>query len=119
MISEDNGRTYTFNPRESGENASKYYFQLTNVKNDRESFDALLEFDGSKDSGYSRKTASNNEYGKNDYLMPNISKLDTRTNAFLIMDKKWDDNAMREIVSGQLEYAKNSMQRIKQRAAGG
>ena len=88
VISEDNGRTYTFNPRESGENASKYYFQLTNVKNDRESFDALLEFDGSKDSGYSKKTASNNEYGKNDYLMPNISKLDTRTNAFLIMDKK-------------------------------
>ena len=72
VISEDNGRTYTFNPRENGENASKYYFQLTNVKNDRESFDALLEFDGSKGSGYSRKTASNNEYGKNDYLMPNI-----------------------------------------------
>ena len=118
VISEDNGRTYTFNPRESGENASKYYFQLTNVKNDRESFDALLEFDGSKDSGYSRKTASNNEYGKNDYLMPNISKLDTRTNAFLIMDKKWDDNAMREIVSGQLEYAKKQYAEDKTEGSG-
>lgn len=106
VISKDNGRTYKFNPRESGDNASKYYFELTNVKNDHESFDALLEFDGSRDSGYKKKTASNNEYGKNDYLMPNISKLDTRTNAFLIMDKNWDDNAMKEIVSGQLEYAR-------------
>ncbi|QCU03306.1 type II secretion system protein [Blautia sp. SC05B48] len=118
VISEDNGRTYTFNPRENGENASKYYFQLTNVKNDVESFDALLEFDGSKDSGYSKKTASNNEYGKNDYLMPNISKLDTRTNAFLIMDKKWDDNAMREIVSGQLEYAKKKYAEDKTEGSG-
>lgn len=105
VISTDNGKTYTFNPRETGENASKYYFQLTDVNNDKDSFDALVEFDGSKTSGYKKKTVTNNEYGKNDYLMPNISKLDTKTNAFLIMDKNWDENAMKEIVSGQLTYA--------------
>ena len=105
VISTDNGKTYKFNPRETGENASKYYFQLTDLKNDQESFDALIEFDGSKSSGYSKKTATNNDYGKNDYLMPNISKLDTKTNAFLIMDKNWDENAMKEIVTGQKEYA--------------
>lgn len=105
VISTDNGKTYTFNPRESGENASKYYFELTDVENYHESFDALVEFDGSKTSGYKKKTVTNNEYGRNDYLMPNISKLDTKTNAFLIMDKNWDDNAMKEITTGQLEYA--------------
>ena len=102
VISTDNGKTYTFNPRESGENASKYYFELTDVENYHESFDALVEFDGSKTSGYKKKTVTNNEYGRNDYLMPNISKLDTKTNAFLIMDKNWDENAMKEITTGQL-----------------
>ena len=105
VISTDNGKTYTFNPRETGENASRYYFELTDLENDHENFDALIELDGSKTSGYKKKTAVNDEYGKNDYLMPNISKLDTRTNAFLIMDKNWDDNAIKGIAAGQLEYA--------------
>lgn len=106
VISTDNGRTYKFNPREKGNNASKYYFELTNMESDHEKFDALIQVDGSSSSGYKKKTVTNNEYGKNDYLMPNISKLDTKTNAFLIMGQNWDDNAMKEIVSGQLEYAK-------------
>lgn len=105
VISTDNGKTYTFNPRESGDNASKYYFQLTDVNSDLESFDALIEFDGSKSSGYKKKTATNSEYGKNDILMPNISKLDTKTNALLIMGKNWDEDAMKTMVTAQNEYA--------------
>lgn len=105
VISLDDGVTYEFNPRQSGENESKYYFQLTNVANHRETFDALIEFDGGRTSGYKKKTASNAEEGKNDYLSPNIAKLDTKTNAFLIMEKQWDENAMRAMVQEQLRAA--------------
>ena len=52
-----------------------------------------------------KKTATNNEEGKNDYLAPNISKLDTKTNAFLIMGKNWDENAMNVIATEQLQAA--------------
>ena len=97
--------TYEFNPRKTGENASKYYFELTNVTNNHESFDALVEFNGGKDSGYKKKTATNNEEGKNDYLAPNIAKLDTKTNAFLIMKKNWDENAMNQIAERQKQAA--------------
>ena len=38
--------------------------------------------------------------------MPNISKLDTESNAFLIMPQNWDENAMKAIVQGQAEYAR-------------
>lgn len=88
VISTDNGKTYKFNPRKTGDNASKYYFELTNVTNNHETFDALVEFDGSKTSGYKKKTATNNEEGKNDYLAPNISKLDTTYNAPFIVEKQ-------------------------------
>ncbi len=87
VISKDGGKTYEFNPRTSGENASKYYFELTNIENDKESFDALVTFDGSKTSGYKKKTSTNTETGKNDYEMPNISKIDSKTNALLIEEK--------------------------------
>ena len=73
VISTDNGKTYKFNPRKNGDNASKYYYELTNVNNNHETFDALVTFDGSKDSGYKKKTSTNSEEGKNDYLAPNIS----------------------------------------------
>ena len=105
VISTDNGKTYKFNPRETGDNASKYYFELTNVTNNHETFDALVTFDGSKDSGYKKKTSTNNEEGKNDYLAPNISKLDTKSNAFLIMPQNWDENAMKQLVTAQNEKA--------------
>lgn len=88
VISTDNGKTYKFNPRKTGDNASKYYFELTNVNNNHETFDALVTFDGSKTSGYKKKTATNNEEGKNDYLAPNISRLDTTFNAPFIVEKK-------------------------------
>ena len=39
------------------------------------------------------------------YDVPNISKLDTESNAFLIMPQNWDENAMKAIVQGQTEYA--------------
>ena len=70
VISYDDGKTYKFNANDT----DKYYYSMSNVKNLHETFDVLVEFDGSEDSGYKKKIASNNEYGKNDYLSPNISK---------------------------------------------
>lgn len=105
VISKDDGVTYEFNPRKTGDNASKYYFELTNVTNNHETFDALVEFNGGKSSGYKKKTATNNEEGKNDYLAPNIAKLDTKTNAFLIMGKNWDESAMKQILVDQKQKA--------------
>lgn len=101
VISKDGGATYLLNPRTKGENASRYYFQMTNVTNLHETFDVLAEFDGSSTSGY-KKDSILDEDQKNDYLMPNIAKLDTRTNAFLIMEKMWDENAMKTMTANQL-----------------
>ena len=106
VISTDNGKTYKFNPRNTGDNESKYYFELTNVNNNHETFDALVTFDGSQSSGYKKKTTTNSEEGKNDYLAPNISKLDTKSNAFLIMPQTWDENAMQQLVNAQEVNAK-------------
>ena len=106
VISTDNGKIYKFNPRNTGDNESKYYFELTNVNNNHETFDALVTFDGSQSSGYKKKTTTNSEEGKNDYLAPNISKLDTKSNAFLIMPQTWDENAMQQLVNAQEVNAK-------------
>ena len=100
ILSTDSGKTYTFLPKTKGTSASKYYFSMENVKNQKNTFDALVEFDGSKSSGY-KKGSSSKVSGKNDYLMPNISKLDTEKNAFLIMDKDWDKNAMDTMIKEQ------------------
>ena len=54
----------------------------------RETFDALVEFDGSESSGYKEKTVTGTGTGKNDYLAPKISDMDSKTNAFLIMVQK-------------------------------
>lgn len=101
VISTDGGKTYKFNPRKKGANASKYYFEMTNVATDHNSFDVLAEFDGSEDSGYKEKTVSGTGEGKNDYLAPNISDMDSKSNAFLIMPKTWDEDAMKQMVAGQ------------------
>lgn len=101
VISHDDGKTYKFNANDT----DKYYYSMSNVKTLHETFDVLVEFDGSEDSGYKKKTASNNEYGKNDYLSPNIAKLDTKKNAFLIMEKDWDKKAMNEMIEKQYSYA--------------
>lgn len=100
ILSIDKGKTYTFLPRTKGANASKYYFSMEGIKNQKNTFDALVEFDGSKTSGY-KKSASSKKTGKNDYLMPNISKLDTEKNAFLIMGKDWDQNAIDTMIENQ------------------
>lgn len=105
IISEDNGKTWTFNPRTTGKNKSKYYFQIAGLQSGSEEFDALVTFDGSTDSGYSNQTTSKTGTGKNDYEMPNISHLDTKTNAFLIMPMNWDENAMETIAAKQYEEA--------------
>lgn len=94
VISKDDGKTYKFNANDT----DKYYYVMSGVENENETFDVLVEFDGSADSGYKKKTASNNTYGKNDYLAPNISKLDTKKNAFLIMEKDWDKESMEKYV---------------------
>ena len=104
ILSIDKGKTYTFLPRTKGSNASKYYFSMEGIKNQNNTFDTLVEFDGSKSSGY-KKNASGKKAGKNDYLMPNISKLNTEKNAFLIMDQDWDQNAMETMLKEQLAEA--------------
>ena len=106
IISEDNGKTWTFNPRTTGKNKSKYYFEIAGLQSGTEEFDALVTFDGSTDSGYSTQTTSKAGTGKNDYEVPNISHLDTKTNAFLIMPMNWDESAMETIASLQLERAR-------------
>lgn len=106
ILSTDKGKTYTFLPRTKGTNTSKYYFSMEGLKNQNNTFDALIEFDGSKSSGY-KKSASSKKTGKNDYLMPNISKLDTDKNAFLIMDKDWDKSAMESMIATQKTTAEN------------
>lgn len=102
VISHDGGNSYKFNANKT----DKYYYTMTNVEMLHNRYDVLVEFDGSKDSGYKKKTLTNNEYGKNDYLSPNISKLDSKKNAFLIMEKNWDKKAMHELIIKQNEYAK-------------
>lgn len=97
VISTDGGKTYKFNPRKKGKNASKYYFELTDVNADYESFDALVEFDGSTDSGYKEKTtAANTGNGKNDYLAPNISDMDSKTNALLTEEQYPNKESLRD-----------------------
>lgn len=102
VISHDSGKSYKFNANKT----DKYYYTMTNVKTLHDKFDVLVEFDGSQDSGYKKKTVANNEYGKNDYLSPNITKLDSKKNAFLIMEKNWDENAMNELITKQCDYAR-------------
>lgn len=97
VISKDAGKTYKFNANDT----DKYYYMMSNLQNLKETFDVLVEFDGSEDSGYKKKKASNNTYGKNDYLAPNISKLDTKKNAFLIMERDWDKEAMNQMIESQ------------------
>ena len=77
---------------------------MEGIRNQNNTFDALIQFDGSKTSGYKKDTSSK-KTGKNDYLMPNISKLDTEKNAFLIMDQDWDENAMQTMIKEQLVEA--------------
>ncbi|NSF73855.1 type II secretion system protein [Blautia wexlerae] len=94
VISTDGGKTYKFNPRKSGENASKYYFELSNVTNNYETFDALIQFDGSSSSGYKNGNNNSAEKEKNDYLSPNIANLDTKSNILFIVPK---DKYLKEI----------------------
>ena len=112
ILSTDKGKTYTFLPKTKGSNASKYYFSMEGIKDQNNTFDALVEVDGSKSSGY-KKNASGKKTGKNDYLMPNISKLNTEKNAFLIMDQDWDQNAMETMLKEQLAEAQKKYREEK------
>lgn len=89
VISKDDGITYIFNPRKKGIYSSKYFFELTNVKSSEDSyetFDALIKFDGSK-SSYYKKESTVDEDEKNDYEMPSIAKLNTKTDAIISIEK--------------------------------
>lgn len=94
VISKDDGVTYTLNPREKGSYASRYYFELRNVKSAEDShevFDALIKFDGSKSSGYKKENNMEKDQ-KNDYEIPSIAKLNTKTDAIISIEKEqwWD-----------------------------
>ena len=54
-----------------------------------------------KASGYKEKDCAGTGNGKNDYLAPKISDMDSKTNAFLIMPRNWDEEAMQQMVAGQ------------------
>ena len=75
------------------------------MTNNHESFDALIEFDGSSDSGYKKKTVTNNEQGKNDYLSPNISNLDTKSNILFIVPKGKYLDKFKDMVKKQYQVA--------------
>lgn len=104
VLSEDGGKTFTFNPRQRGTNTSKYYFEMLNVTNKHETFDVQVTFDGSKDVNYKKKDILS-EDEKNDYESPNIAKLDNKKNGFLIMNKVWDETALINMIETQWQAA--------------
>ena len=63
-----------------------------------------MEFDGSKSSGY-KKNTSGKKAGKNDYLMPNISKLNNRKECIFDSWIRLDQNAMETMLKEQLAEA--------------
>lgn len=89
VISRDGGITYKLNPRKEGAYASKYFFELTDVRSSSDShekFDALIKFDGSKSSKYKKENTTDKDE-KNDIEIPNISKLNTKTDAIISIEK--------------------------------
>ena len=115
ILSKDNGKAWEFIPRESGTQRSKYYFQVSGLEKDTREFDVLVTFDGSLDSGYKK---DDNDYRaedeKNDYLAPNIEKLNTKENAFLVMEEDWDKEAIQvEMIDKQKEYAQKRWEEDK------
>lgn len=109
VISTDGGKTYKFNARKKGSNASKYYFELTNVEADHQNFDALVEFDGSKDSGYKNGTTTSAGDGKNDYLAPNISDMNSKTNALLQEERYPNRTILSECLGEWIESYSNNV----------
>ena len=108
VISTDGGRRISL-IREKKVPMHRNYLKLTNVTVNHESFDALVEFDGSETSGYKKRLSPVQETGKNDYLAPKISDMDSKTNAFLIMPRNWDEEAMQQMVAGQKSAAIEAM----------
>ena len=107
ILSLDNGKTWEFLSRTTGVNRSKYYFEMKNLVEESRAFDVLVTCDGGEESGYKK---DDNDYRaedeKNDYLSPNIEKLNTKENAFLIMEEDWDAEAIQiEMIDKQKEYA--------------
>lgn len=113
-LSEDGGKTYTFNPRKKGDFASKYFFEMLNVANKKETFDVLVKLDGSKSSKYKKEDNATIDE-KNDYESPNIAKLDNKTNAFLIMNDNWINGILDEMIKNQKDEADKLWEAEKQK----
>lgn len=106
ILSKDEGKTWEFVRRTKGKNRFQYFFEIEQIKEGKHMFDVLVQFDGSKHSGY-KKDDENYvaEDEKNDYVAPNIAKLDTKENAFLIMEQNWDkDNVEAQILNPYNAY---------------
>ena len=106
-LSKDDGKTWSFVPRTTGSNRSKYYFEMRNVVASGKTFDVLVTYDASKTSNYKKDDsdyAAQNK--KNDFVAPNIQKLDRDENAFFMLEKDWDKSAVQEkMIDRQYEYA--------------
>lgn len=100
VISHNGGVSYKLNPNKTG----KYYYTMSDVKTLNNSFDVLVEFDSGKDSGYKKEKTSDTDE-KNDYLSPNISKLDSKKNALLILPKDQYKNEIEVKLKMQLLQA--------------
>lgn len=101
---------YIFNPRTKdaeNSNASQYFFEMRNVTNRKETFDVLVTFDGSSTAGYKTEGGlpEGAEGEKNDYLSPNIAKLDQKTNGFLAMEEEWAPKELDTIINEQYTAA--------------
>lgn len=102
VISDDKGVTYKLNPDSDGSKCNgKYYYEMIGVTGTgcHETFDVLAEFDASSDTQYKSPTTipasgSTSEAKKNDYEMPNIAKLDSKTNGFLLIPSDWGKDVL-------------------------
>lgn len=110
VISHNGGVSYKLNPNKTG----KYYYTMSDVKTLNNSFDVLVEFDSGKDSGYKKEKTSDTDE-KNDYLSPNISKLDSKKNALLILPKDQYENEIKAKLEMQLLQAEKNGMMIKRR----
>ena len=92
--SSSKGKYYSFVPKSDG----KYYFSMEKITEQKNYYDALISFDGGKESEYRKKTDATKEE-KNDYLMPNIATLDDKKNAILILNKDWGKSALDTLIA--------------------
>lgn len=106
-LSKDDGKTWSFVPRTSGKNSSKYYFEMRNVEVNGKEFDVLVTYDGSNSSNYKKDdTDYSASDKKNDFVAPSIEKINTDEDAFLMMQQNWDkESVIEKMIKRQYDYA--------------